>query len=594
MKINKINFSLFWVNKINQIFLHSKVSKMQNKIYIFLFILVFIVGGCRKNEDISDTVDIEYPTEIFINTSVKGTVKGSRGIAIPGAVIQIGSIIKTSDFNGYFQFENVSAKKSGEIIKVEKPGFQTSYKTFYPQKDAVIYVDVEMTTESGNIIANTNDPVKVFGNKNAEITITGNDFILKGNNYSGKLSIKPYWSAISDKDFYKKQIGDPVGYDKYYKTKGISSYGIIGIDIFDEGGQTIGLGNGNFIELKINNPSSDSPMELSVWKFNFEKNKWLETNIKAKLITQSDKTYYTAEVENTGIYNFGSNFDVYEKEIEIKSSTGIQAQFIDVEINSENLNYRLTQRTSDKGKIISYLPTDKRSEISIILNNLPFTYTIKKDESSVNIPADHKLINVRGKIRDCSGFALENGYITIISNNDTVFYDIDSGGNFNCNIVDAKNEEKIKWIASDTKNEINTFIHKAGKKDNIDLEDIYLCEEPFAAVEFGDERFLLGLKMKDITTSTMALEFGKDNYKLELACLSFNGEGTYDLSSFPFTFAFNESATKRLFPVGEFNIKILEFNKPGMLRGKLEGKARKNFDDETVRDLKIIYSVKLE
>jgi hypothetical protein len=567
---------------------------MQIKTYIFLLTLVLMLAGCRKNEDISDTVDIEYPTEIFITTSVKGTVKGSRGNAIPGAIVQIGSITKTSDFNGYFQFESISAKKSGEIIKVEKPGFLTAYKTFYPQKDAVIYVDLEMISESGNISAGSNDPVKIFGNKNSEISIKGNEFMQNDNSYSGQLTIKPYWSFITDKDFFEKQFGDPVGYDKYFKTKGISSYGIIGIDIFNVSGQKIELGKGNLIELKINNTFQNSPSEISVWKFNFEKQKWLETNIKARLITLADRNYYIAEVENTGIYNFGTNFNVYEKEIDIVSSTGTKAQFLDVSINSENLNYKITQRTSDKGKIITYLPADQKSEISIILENIPFIQTIKKDESVVNIPADQKLITVIGKMSDCSGNPLHDGYITIISNNDTVFYNIGTGGNFSCTVVDAKNEEKIKWIASDTKNEINTYIHKAGKQDIIDLGEIYLCQESFATVEFGDEKFILDLKMKDITTSTIALEFVKDNHKLELVCLNFNGEGTYDLSSFPFTFAFNESATKRLFPVGEFNIKISEFNKPGMIRGILEGKARKNFDDETVRDLKIIYSVKLE
>ena len=100
--------------------------------------------------------------------------------------------------------------------------------------------------------------------------------------------------------------------------------------------------------------------------------------------------------------------------------------------------------------------------------------------------------------------------------------------------------------------------------------------------------------MKDITSSTLALEFIKGSNKLEIVCLDFKGEKKYDLNTFPFTFAYNESATKRLFPVGEYQIVVDECNKPGMIRGTFEGKAKKNFDDETIRDLKIKYSVRLE
>ena len=567
---------------------------MQIRIYILFLTFVLASVGCRNNEDISDNVDIEYPTEVFITTSVKGTVKSKKNSAITGAVVSIGSISKTSDFNGYFQFENVSARKSGEIIKVEKPGFLTTYKTVYPQKDAVIYIDIELKSESTPIVINSNDPDKVFNNENDQASIKGNDFTRGGNVFSGQLTVKPFWSMISDEDFYDRQIGDPIGYDRYYNTKGISSYGIVGIDILDNDDQKIELGKGTYIEIKINSTSHVNPDELSVWKFNFEKNKWLETDLKAKLITQSNKSFYVSEVESTGIYNFGTNFNVYEKEMNVLTHEGLQAQFIDVDINSENLNFKLSKRTSDKGKIIAYIPLDENSDISIVLDKKPFKQTILKDEDIINIPADQKLITVQGNMFDCNGNALKEGYITIISNNDTIFYNVDESGRFNCNILDAKNEDKIIWIASDTKNEINSLIHHAGKANIIDLDDIYMCQESFAFVEFGEEKYLLDLNMNDITSSTLALEFKKDGVSLELGSLNFKGEDTYDLNSFFFTFLYNQSATKRLFPDGAFDIKVIEYNKPGMIRGRLEGMAHKNFDDMTVRKLKIIYSVKLE
>jgi hypothetical protein len=354
------------------------------------------------------------------------------------------------------------------------------------------------------------------------------------------------------------------------------------------------LGNNSTIELLIENDNQAAPLELSVWKFNFEKKKWLETSIKAKLISLEGKTYYTAEVGSSGFYNLAQNFDVYEKELVIASVDGTKAQFMNVSITTQGLNYKISQRTSDKGKLITYLPVDNKSDIAIRINDKTITETISKVNNTISIPAEHKLMTVKGKLKDCDGNPIVKGYITIISNKDTIFYNVDQSGSFICNIVDAKNEQKISWIASNTDIEINTFIHKATKSDLIDLGEIYVCNEPFAIVEFGAEKYVMELKMKDFTGATLELVFFKGTHILELACLDFKGEKKYDFNSFLFTFAYNESATKRLFPVGEFDITVDEYNKPGMIRGKIIGKARKNFDDETVKDLKIVYSVRLE
>lgn len=568
---------------------------MQKKVLIIISFLIISLFSCRKNEDFSDISEIEYPTELYIVTSVKGTVKSVRGNPLVGAQVQIGSEIKTSDFNGYFQFEQVSARKSGEIIKIEKEGFQTKYKTFYPQKDETIYVDIDLEPANGSIIFNHNDPNKKFTFKNLNATISGNSFIKNNKPYTGEIVIEPLWADISDYRFFDNYPGDAVGYDKYFKTKGINSYGIIGVNIMDNSGNEIKLSGESELELSVKTNDSNPPAELSVWEFNFEKNKWLETKDKAILTEQSGNKYYVASVKQTGIYNLATNFDVYEKEININSSEGVEAQFINVDIVAENINYQIKGRTSGNGKILAYLPSDYKTNLKMILDNTVYSTEIKKNDNVIKIPEDKKLVKVIGKLINCEAKPVENAYITIISNNDTIFYNADKKGNFECNIFVAKNENEIKWIASDVDNQINTFIHKATKKDIIDIDNVVVCPESFAVVQYGNEVYKMDFISKDITSSTMALAFGFENLKLELGCLSFEGEKIYDLNNFIPTFSFNASATKRLFPVGSYDIIVSEFNNPGFIRGRLTGKARQNFDDiTTVKDFIINYSVKLE
>jgi hypothetical protein len=568
---------------------------MRKKVLIIISFLILSFFSCRKNEDFSEITNLEYPTELYILTSVKGTIKSVRGTPVTGAQVQIGSEIKTSDFNGYFQFEQVSARKSGEIIKIEKEGFQTKYKTFYPQKDETIYVDIDLEAANGNIIFNHDDTNKKFTFKNLSASITENTFTKNDKPYSGEIVIKPLWADVSDYRFFENYPGDAIGYDKYFKTKGINSFGIIGVNISDNSDAKIELSGDNELELTIKTIESNPPAELSVWKFNFEKNKWLETKDKAFLTEKSGNKYYIASVKQTGIYNLATNFDVYEKEISINSVDGLKAQFMNVFIASEQINYQTNGRTSENGKILAYLPTDYKTNLKMVLDNIEYTNEIKKDENIIKIPEDKKMVKVIGKVINCATKPIENAYITIISNNDTIFYNADNNGIFSCNIFVAKNESKIKWIASDADNQINTFMHKASKKDIIDLDNVVVCPESFAVVQYGDDVYKMELISKDITSSTLALSFGIENLKLELGCFEFKGESNYDLINFIPTFSFNASTTKRLFPVGSYDIIVSEYINPGFIRGRLTGKARQNFDDQTtVKDFIINYSVKLE
>ncbi len=568
---------------------------MQKKVLIIISFLIISLFSCRKNEDFSDITDIEYPTELYIITTVKGTVKTTRGTPVTGAQVQIGSEIKTSDFNGYFQFEQVSARKSGEIIKIEKDGFQTKYKTFYPQKDEIIYIDIDLEPANGSIIFNYNDPNKKFTFKNLSATITENTFTKNDKTYTGEIVIEPLWADISDYRFFKNYPGDAVGYDKYFKTKGINSFGIIGVSITDNSGNDIKLSGENELELSVKTNDPNPPADLSVWKFNFEKNKWIETKDKAILTEQTGNKLYVASVKQTGIYNLATNFDVYEKEININSSDGLNAQFINVVLTSETINYQVNGRTTENGKILAYLPTDYKTNLKMVIDNVEYSNEIKRNENIIKIPEDKKMVKVVGKVINCEAQPVENAYITIFSNNDTIFYNADKNGNFACNIFVPKNESKIKWIASDADNQINTYVHKSAKKDIIDLDYVVVCPESFAVVQYGDDVYKMDFISKDITSSTMALVFGLENLKLELGCFSFEGEANYDLNNFIPTFYFNASATKRLFPVGSFDIIVSEYNNPGFIRGRLTGKARQNFDDQTtVKDFIINYSVKLE
>ena len=561
----------------------------------YLIILVFILGffSCRKNQDIISTTDGEYPVEQYVISSLKGKVVTDRDAPVKGAKVMIGTNVSETDFNGIFYFKNIKANKAGQTITVTKDGYTKASKVFYPELNATSYIKIVLSAARKTSIISTNDNDKIVGDELNEIQITGNDFIKGGTKYSGDIIM--HWTFVSANDEAQNQVGDPTGFSKYFKLVGLNSLGTLGINVTDDIGNDIELSKKNTIELKLGMENSSSTLDdnIPLWRFSPEKGKWLETG-KAVLLSDKGEKYYFAEVNKTGYYSFAKAFGIKKTKIKLESKNGNFLTYLKANITTTKTNnYKLQLISNDNGIIPCYVPEDLKSEISIIINEKEFKNDLNpagSNDISIDVNLDvHKL---KAKFFSCNSESISTGYITIINGNNPMYYFLNERGEFNEMVTDYNGTSSISWAATDVDSEINTGIHKnkLNESGEYDTGDIYLCQEPFALIRYGDESFLLDLVKSDV--SPLYLEFENDRYNFNESFLSFHGEGEYKIEKMDFQIRGN--GNEYIF-VNDLKskMKIHEYNKPGMLVGHYEGMARRKVKGEIIDTslLRIDYSV---
>ena len=573
--------------------IEKSTANMNINRYIILFISsILLIASCRKDVDINQVIDIEYPTEEYINTNIKGTVKDNRNNSIQNASVQIGSIIITTDFNGYFYFENISGKKSGDIIKVFKSGMRTVYKSFIPQSETTLFIDIVLDPENGAIIFNTNDSDKFFSTKTSEITINGKNFTSGSTKYTGQVNANVLLSSEKDNSFFDVQIGQCVGYDKYFKTKGIRSFGMVGLEMKDNNGADIVPGDSTYIAIKIFTSSQNIENECPVWKFNFEKNKWLETSIIAKYLNQSNPYYY-AEVYESGYYMIGSKFDVELKEFNIKSQENYDLQFINTSIQNKELNFKIDQRTSQNGTIISYIPDESDSKLFISVNNQKIENVVSSiTEKDVKIQTNTRPVNFKTQLYNCNGEKLSIGYITIIINNDTTFYQPNNEGivDFNLNVPTITHN--LSWFASDPKNNINTSTHVYEVVDTINLKELYACEDSFASVEVDGITEKYDINSLEFFGNSFNVNFSRNGYSLEIWISDYKGVGNYTYENLLITLT--RGGKQLTFSnSNDIRIEIIEAGN-NIIRGIIDGDYLNALDHSEVGKMKIYFSARTD
>lgn len=571
---------------------------MTRYILIIFFGLVFI--SCRKDKDIDITTGNEYPTELYVNCSLKGKVVGNRDIPIENAEVSIGEYSQKSDLNGYFYFENIKANKSGATIEVKKEGHSSARKIFYPELNTISYIKINLEERNKLTIINTTDENKYFGSKNAFINITKSGFIKDGEIFNGILIPEPYWNLFSDLDLNKKQIADPIGFDKYFKFKGLNSFGVLGINLIDLENNKVEIDTENVIELKLifdeNSPLlENAPEKISLWHFNSEKGKWLEEG-EAIFGSENGLSFYSADVNKTGYWNFATYFDIEETELSFKSENGSILPYTKIEINSNINNYNLSLNTNSNGKAFCYLPKNEESSMKVFLKNKIIDKNISNNTKEIELESTTKVINITAQFLNCLDETINNGYITLLTGKDTMFYHLNSNGSFSEDFIIEDIEENISWFTTDLNSKTNTLIHKTVFDENNTaiIGNAFVCEEPFAIMRYGNEKYLMNATNIDFSPPFLTLVFEYENAKLELSHYPLNGIGEYNINSIPPTIYNNNGDVLFLYMDLEPKLEIIEYNYPGMVRGVLKGFVRTNFAGTDTTSIEIDYSIFIE
>ncbi|MBK9318515.1 MAG: carboxypeptidase regulatory-like domain-containing protein [Bacteroidetes bacterium] len=275
---------------------------MKKIISVFLPLLILFTISCNKDEN-KDTPAASGSYTI----TIAGQIKGENGLPLENASIQVGNKSAQTDNNGIFFIEKVNVNKGRAVVKANKAGYWDRTVGFIPNTGVIQYCNIVMPQKinSPAIQSATGGTITSSG---ATLTFPPNAFVTAtGSTYSGMVTVTAKHLPVNDPNFGTLiPGGDLMAESTSGDIVKLESYGMIGVEIRDNLGNTLQLAPGKLatIQLPIDaGQLAGAAATIPLWYFDESKNMWVEEGFATK---QGNK--YIGEVAHFSWWNCDEPF----------------------------------------------------------------------------------------------------------------------------------------------------------------------------------------------------------------------------------------------------------------------------------------------
>ncbi|NNE13471.1 MAG: hypothetical protein HKN51_00755 [Saprospiraceae bacterium] len=455
---------------------------MNNLIKILLPIALAISFFSCENDGFDIQESVGETSELKM--SIAGQVLDINGNPIINAAVIYNNEEKRTDNYGLYFFENVKVSDTHNHVYIHKDGYFENTRTFRSHVSTnltlkTILLDenfkYQFNSEAGGIIAATN--VTLEFPPNAIVTDDS------GNEYNGTV-----WVAVKhlnplDDDVNYMMPGDLTALDADGQYSKLTSYGMVNVTLKSTAGEKLQIAQGQEVTMIATIPNeilNQSPDQIEMWSFDFEKGLWIEEGMASK-----SGDHYIAKVAHFSSWNYDVKMPAIIMNGRIVDADGIGfSAYINVFKSGTNMGGR--GKTQSNGYFSGAVQKDElltvivygdecrymelfRSEVG------PFSQNVDVGEIVVNLPSN-PTYQVTGELEDCDGNVPDNVVIAI---NDEIYFSLD--GKFNISFSPCRGGPfKIKAIDLDKKTSSDTFVLQVG--DNA-FNPLVICLDDIAYVK---------------------------------------------------------------------------------------------------------------
>lgn len=402
------------------------------KSLFFISLFLVLVMSCRK-ETITNTVMEEdpfvptqlplyEPTVTSVNGSVVGTVVDENGELVEGARVTLGTSNTSTDVFGIFKFESQELNQNGTFVQVEKDGYFLTGRRFYPLdgKEEVVRIellpiiyDQSFTADNGGTIAISGDGGNIVFTENSIIDAAGNA-------YSGTVQVATKWLAPDQASTLDQMPGALMGVTTEAEEVGLSTYGMVGVELRGGSGQPLNLAEGTTATIELNIPDAmqaSAPETIPLWSFDDSFGIWMEEGSANKVNGK-----YVGEVAHFSFWNCDAPFPVIRFDaVIIDEADGQPLPGLQVRVVNSDNTLSGSGVTSIAGAVGGLVPANSSLNLEIIsscgdvLAVFPFQTTNMNIDLGI-LQVSFPIINITGNVIDCNGDLVTNGVVMISVN----------------------------------------------------------------------------------------------------------------------------------------------------------------------------------
>ncbi len=481
-----------------------------------LFLLILSAGlffaSCQREikwpEQPTGTNETAVNDAERVTGGVNGIVINENNQPVAGATVKSGTNTTTTDRYGVFRFRNIQLSKANGTVIVEKNGYFTSYRSFVAVEGRINNVRIKMLPKSnnGSIDAATGGNVTLASGAKVQLPANGVTDAA-GNPYTGNVNVAMTWIDPSSADLPFTVMGDLRGVLTNGAERGLSTFGMIGVELTGATGQPLKVAAGKTADLSFPIPASllsAAPDSIDLWHFDEATARWKQEGKAGK-----NGNMYNAKVSHFSFWNCDAPFPLVDLCMSFKDGDGSPLNNAQVRIKRLLNGTYGYGRTDSTGNLCGKVPKDENLELQVLdlCGNPfytqaigPFTANATLPVITVTIPAMN-MLTITGSITNCANTNVVNGaaavYIegghqyTVPVTNGTFSLTIPRCGsnalNFSVVGVDyAALQQSAPYTGTGTSGTVNTGVLQACGISSLQFIEVMIDGTPFALATPAD------------------------------------------------------------------------------------------------------------
>jgi hypothetical protein len=480
-----------------------------------LFFILF--SGCQKelsfsgpsteNESPSDIINVDDATQV--TATVSGVVLDENNMPFPGATVRCGTQSMVTNAMGIFFFKNISVSKNNGSLTVSKAGYFKGTRNFLAAAGKSHFLRIQLMKQSLTATIAAAAGGRVDLGNGAAIVFPASAFSYpNGNPYSGNVKVYGRYTSPQDPALHLTVPGDLRGIRKNGAEAVLSSYGIIGADLFDDNGQPLIIAAGKKAGIEFPIPAGMLPAvadSLPLWHFDDARARWTEEGVAiksgAKIKADVSRFSFWSIDQAAGFVRLSG---IIMNSID---STPVGNQLVRLTVQGSSMSsYGYTACT---GFFISGVPAGQALVLNVEVANACGTslhtrnigqFTAGTTLDTIWIVAPTTTYTMfTGNIKNCQGAVASNAYISLYSpSSGSYIFEADSAtGHFSLPVFTCQNTTlnysyQVTEYGTSQQSAISTGSTTAR---TVNLGDVYACAtpppNPTASTDvyvFGDEK----------------------------------------------------------------------------------------------------------
>ncbi len=468
-----------------------KLNKSSIAFLCAMFMLTSVFISCKKDSNTENGGN--QPADLSdlstkVTASAKGYVFDQTGEPVLNAQVTYGNKITQTDGEGFFEVKNALVVKNAAVLSVTtSSNYFKAIKTTITSEGRTSFFKVTLLAKQqiGTLNATSGGSVSQSG---MQIQIPSNSVKNSSNNnaYSGTVNVSATYIDPTADNLSEIMPGDLRGVNSTGEVKGLTTFGMIGVELTGSGGESLQIADGKTATITIPLPASlagTAPATIPLWHFNESTGLWVEQGVATKTGNS-----YVGQVSHFSYWNCDLPNAIVPLQFTIVDPQGnpINAAHVEITPITSGSWSHIGGYTDSTGYVSVYVTPNTQYQLSVYANcwnygNPAFTQTFSVGTSAVSlgnvvVSNNQNMVTVSGRVVDCNNNAVTNGYVFVRNNYIVSRYPLSAMGTYTFTTLMCSDSSTLQITGQDlaTGNLSNAYVASV-QSGSVTIPDLQAC-----------------------------------------------------------------------------------------------------------------------